>query len=606
MTIPMLAEKAGKLPLEPGVYLMKDKTGQIIYIGKAKKLKNRVSSYFHSVDKHLPKVYQMVMHVSDFDFIVAGSEFEALVLECSLIKQYSPKYNILLKDDKGYHYVKITPGPWPDLQAAKQKIDDGSTYIGPYTSSFVVTQSVELAKKVFMLPGCKKKFPQDIGKERPCLNYHIKQCCGVCTGKISCQEYNDRVQRAVDYITVGADKIVKDLEREMTRLAESMEFEKAAAIRDQLQSLRRLNERQKVVFESKVDMDAISVAKGGTAVCAVVLKFRRGRLSDKDEFLLKDDGTPVEILNEFVARYYTTRQDMPKEVLLELEIPDAALLAQLMGEKRGSKVSVLVPQRGEKRQLVQMAYDNAVTGISYRSRRSSREVAGLDELAKLLGLGEPPAYIESYDISNLGESYKVCGMVVFRDGKPYRRAYKRFKIQTVDGQDDYASMREVLTRRLTRLKNGDSDDGFATTPDLILLDGGEGHVAAIRPIVQQLGLSIPVFGMVKDSKHRTRAIALGGQEVALSSYKAAFKLVTTIQDEVHRYAISYQRKLHKNSALKSELTNIPGVGEKRAKALLTAFRSLEEISLADVQQLMDRGKLPKKAALAVYDYFNGK
>ena len=606
MTLEQLRQKSHQLPLEPGVYIMKDKTGKVIYVGKAKKLKNRVSSYFMAVESHLPKVYQMVMHVNDFDFIVTQSEFEALVLECSLIKQYSPKYNILLKDDKGYHYIKITPGDWPDIQAAKQKIDDGSTYIGPYTSSFIVTQSVELAKKAFLLPSCKKRFPQDIGRERPCLNYHIKQCCGVCTGKISQAQYREMVDRAIAYITTGADKIIKDLQSEMQRYSENLEFEKAAAVRDQLQSLQRLNERQKVVFESKVDMDAIALAKGEGKVCVVVLKFRQGRLSDKDEYLLKDDGAPADILNEFVARYYTTRADLPKEVLLELELPDRPLIEQLLSERRGSKAELLLPQRGEKLRLVKLAYDNAVTGISYRSRRPAREIAALDELAKLLGLEEPPAYIESYDISNLGESYKVCGMVVFKDGRPYRRAYKRFKIQTVVGQDDYSSMKEALTRRLTRLKNGDADEGFATTPDLILLDGGKGHVSAIRPLVAEMGLQIPVFGMVKDQKHRTRAIALDGSEVALSSFKAAFKLVTTIQDEVHRYAISYQRKLHKNSALKSELTNIPGVGEKRAKQLLGAFQSLEEISLAPVQVLMDRGKLPKSAALAVYNYFNGK
>ena len=605
MTLQELAEKSIKLPLKPGVYIMKDKTGKVIYVGKAKKLKNRVHGYFVGIGRHQPKVFQMVTHVNDFDFIVTASEFEALILECSLIKQYSPKYNILLKDDKGYHYVKITPGDYPNIEEAKQKAEgDGCTYIGPYISGFVVSKAVSTAKKAFGLPDCKRKFPEDIGKERPCLNYHIKQCCGLCTGKVSRGEYNKLVQGAIEYITKGEKAVIEDMRKEMMQLAEDCQFEKAAVLRDRINSMEKIKERQQVVFETKTDMDAIAIARDETQICAVVLKFRNGHLSDKEEFLMKDDLAAEDILNDFVLQYYASRSDIPKEVLCEMPLPDGELIAQMLTEKRGNKVSVLVPSRGEKASLVKMAYDNAVTGISYRKRGSARKVASLDELSKLLGLTTTPNYIESYDISNLGEEYKVCGMVVFENAQPKKSAYKRFKIKTVDGQDDYASMKEAVYRRLKRYKDGDDDPGFAKKPDLILLDGGKGHVSVIRALVAEMGLDIPVFGMAKDSKHRTRALAYPDGEIALAPHKAAFKLCTNLQDEVHRYAISYQRKLHKNSALKSSLTDIPGVGEKTAKKLLASFNSLQEIEMADIYTLMDKAGVSKKTAMAIFDFYH--
>ena len=606
MTLEQLREKSSKLPMDPGVYIMKDKTQKVIYVGKALHLRNRVHQYFLNITAHTPKVYQMVTHVNDFDFIVVGSEFEALILECNLIKQYKPKYNILLKDDKGYHYIRITGGDYPNMEEAKKKEEgDNCRYIGPYISGYSVKQAVQTAKKLFGLPTCKKQFPRDFGKERPCLNYHIGQCCGLCTGKISKAEYAERVKGAEEYLLKGEEHLLAQMEAQMMGCAERCEFEKAAQLRDRIAGLKKVQQRQQVVFENKVDMDAVAIAKGEGLICAVVLCFRDGRLSDKQEFLLQDDLAADDLLEEFIASYYSAAASVPREVLCQIMPSNAPLLQQLLEQKRGTRVSILVPQRGEKVQLVQKCYSNAVEGIAYRRSRQSRTIAALDELAKLLGMKKVPDYIESYDISNLGDSYKVCGMVVFEQGAPKKAAYKRFQIKTVAGQDDYACMREALQRRLTRLKQGDSDPGFAKKPDLILLDGGEGHVSVVRELMHQMQIDdIPVFGLVKDSKHRTRAVAMGGREVALSGYKSAFALCTRIQDEVHRYAISYQRSLQRNTELRSSLTDIPGVGPVTAKKLLRAFRTMQDIELAGVADLMEKAGVSQRCAKSIFRYFH--
>ena len=402
--LPYLAEKAHKLPLRPGVYIMKNRAGDIIYIGKAKALKNRVSSYFRAVEKHLPKVYQMVSHVHDFDYIVTDSEFEALVLECSMIKLHSPKYNILLKDDKGYSYIKVTKEPYPRIRHVFQREEDGATYIGPYISSFVVNETVDEVNRAFLLPTCTRRFPQEFGKGRPCLNFHIKQCMGVCRGRISQEEYAEALEQALEYIRGGGAQSVELLTRRMNECAEKMQFEKAAQLRDRIKAISRISESQKVVFSKVANQDIIALARSEQDTCAVVLKFRGERLVDKQDFLLgaTDDLDGARL--EFLLRYYTTREDIPKRVQLDGEIEDIDIAAQLLSEQAGHRVEIRVPQRGEQQKLVEMARANAAERLSQKAERTGREVAALDELARLLGLSKPPAYIEAYDISNIGSS----------------------------------------------------------------------------------------------------------------------------------------------------------------------------------------------------------
>ena len=439
--LPFLADKAHRLPLLPGVYIMKNKAGEIIYVGKAKALKNRVSSYFRSVEKHLPKVYKMVSQVHDFDYIVTDSEFEALVLECSLIKQHAPKYNILLKDDKGYSYIKVYPKEFSRIRMALQKDDEpGATYIGPYMSSYVVRETVDEANKAFKLPTCTRKFPQEFGKGRPCLNYHIKQCMGVCLGKVSLEEYNEVLEQALDYIKGGSAQSVQKLTQRMEECAENMEFEKAAQLRDRIRAISRLAQAdQKVIWAKGLpDQDVVALQRVQEETCAVVLKFRGERLVDKQDFLLGEVEELTSARLEFLLRYYNTRQEIPKRIQLDGEIEDMELTARWLTQQGGHKVELRVPQRGEQLKLVELARKNAAEKLALRNHRSGREVAALDELARLLGLDKPPAYIEAYDISNIGSATVVAGMVVFENGRPQKRLYRKFNIQTVSGTDDYA------------------------------------------------------------------------------------------------------------------------------------------------------------------------
>lgn len=602
-----LKEKVKKLPLQPGVYIMKDKAGEIIYVGKAKLLKNRVSSYFRAIDKHLPKVFKMVQNVVDFDYIVTDSEFEALVLECSLIKLHTPKYNILLKDDKGYSYIRISDEPYPRITAEKQKLDDGGTYIGPYTSIFVVTQTVEAANKAFFLPTCSRRFPQDFGKGRPCLNLHMKQCMGLCRGHITPEEYREIIGQAVDFINQGSGAAIDTLTKKMEECAEKLEFEKAAKFRDRISALGKVTERQKVIASKVADQDVLAFVKGEDNTACSLLKFRDGRLVDKEDFLLGEVSELGEARSEFLVRYYAYAERIPPHIALDGEYEDPVLVAGLLTERLGRKVTLSIPQRGEQYQLVQMAVKNCAQKLSHQSKRTGREIAALDELAKLLGLPTPPAYIESYDISNIGAQTVVAGMVVFEDGRPLKAAYRKFIIKSVDGVDDYASMREVIGRRLNRYEEEkESGKGFGRLPDLILLDGGEGHVNTVLPVVEAFGLSIPVFGMVKDDKHRTRAISSDGGEIAISTVRSAFTLVSTIQDEVHRFSISFSRKKHQKGAFELTLTTIPGVGPTRAKALFKEFKSTRAIAAAGVEMLQAVSGMNRRAAEAVYAFYHQK
>ncbi len=602
-----LRRKAMKLPLSPGVYLMHDKSGEIIYIGKAKALKNRVSQYFGSEKNHDNKVRRMVANVDWFEYIVTDSEFEALVLESSLIKQNQPKYNILLKDDKGYSYVRVSPGPWPRVTEVKKVEDDGAKYIGPYMSSWSIKQTIDSARKIFKLPDCSRKFPQDFGKGRPCLNYYIKQCCAPCRGKVTEEEYNEAFQEALDFIKGGSATSVKTLTEKMEQAAENLEFELAARLRDRINAIASMKARQKVVASKVEEQDVFALAQGETHTAFEVFRFTGNKLSDRESFLTEGLEPDPEARSEFLRQYYAIRDRVPPLIVLDGEIEDEELLTRWLSERRGKSVKLLIPQRGDQAQLVQMCRQNAAENIARQAGTSGRDASALDELRRLLGLEKVPAYIESYDISNLAGGENVAGMVVFENGRPLKSAYRKFKIKTVTGQDDYGSMREVIRRRLEEYKacqRKGEEDGFGRLPDLILLDGGKGHVAAVQPILEEEGFQIPLFGMVKDDKHRTRAIALSGGEIAISSHRRAFTLVSSIQDEVHRFAIGYHRQQRKKTAVSSTLTSIEGIGETRAKALLKHFKTVTAISEADLAELEGAPGMTKPAARRVWEHFH--
>lgn len=602
-----LRKKANTLPMEPGVYLMRDRRGEIIYVGKAKKLKNRVTSYFRGVEHHLPKVYRMVEQVQDFDYIVTDSEFEALVLECSLIKLHSPKYNILLKDDKGYHYVCVTREPYPRIKLAMQKADDGNEYIGPFVSSMVVKQTVEEANRVFLLPTCRRKFPEDFGKERPCLNFHIHQCMGVCRGKITPEAYREVLDEALQFIRSGGVQSVEVLTERMQQAAEALDFERAARYRDRISAIRRITEQQKVIEFPHESLDVLGWVQGEDKIYCSLLVLREGRLRDKKDFSFDCMAEPEEVVTEFLLSYYMQAEAAPAEVFLDRELPDRALLEQLLREHRGKKIQFTVPQRGESRKLCQMAQNNAAQELARDTNRTGREIAALTELGRLLGLSHPPDYIEAFDISNIGGSTIVGGMTVFRRGRPEKRLYKKFTIRDMAAPDDYAAMEQMLTRRMTHYKEAAENgkkDGFETLPDLWLIDGGAGQVAAAKKAAAQFGVEIPTFGMVKDDRHRTRAIRAENEEIAIRSSQSVFRLITAIQDETHRYAISFSRKKHRKTGFASVLTGVPGIGEQRAAKLLKHFKSMAAVKAADEEALAAAPGMTRPAAEALYRYLH--
>lgn len=603
----ILRKKAMSLPLLPGVYIMKNADGKIIYIGKAKALKNRVSQYFGSQNRHPVKVRKMVENVDRFDYIVTGSEFEALVLECSLIKQHSPKYNILLKDDKGYSYIRISEGEYRKISAVFNKKDDGSEYIGPYLSSYSVRQSVDAANKIFKLPQCNKVFPRDFGKSRPCLNYYISQCCGLCTGKIKKSDYDEAVDGAIAFLKGDSRDIIADLRAKMEKAAEELDFEQAAKLRDRINSIERIKEKQKVVYKSVEEQDVFATADIDGSVCLAVLRFSNGRLFDSEHFFFDDPGDKEGMRSDFITSYYSMRDNIPKRVTVDGDVADRELLEQWLSEKKGKKVTVFVPARGEQLEIVNMCRKNAEEKLAIKKGRTGREIAVLDELKDLLGLKKTPEYIESYDISHTAGQDSVAGMIVFKGGKPYRKAYKRFSIKSFDGNDDYRAMNEVLTRRFSEYeKSKDSTEGFGKLPDLILLDGGVGQVHAVEPVLREFGLKIPLFGMVKDNRHRTRAISGDGGEIAINSKRQVFTLVSEIQNEVHRFSVAYHHQKHAKRGLSLSLTEIEGVGEKRASALLKYFKTITAIKNAEVDELSKAPGITSAVAQNIYDYYRTK
>lgn len=583
--LPYLREKTAKLTASAGVYIMKDKNNNIIYIGKAKNLHRRVSSYFRENPDHTPKVAAMVSNVHDYDFIVTDSEYEALLLECSLIKQHHPKYNILLKDDKGYHYIRISDEEYPRITTENNTLKSGS-YSNPYTSGFVAKETANEVNRVFRLPTCNRKFPQDFGKSRPCLNYHIKNCIGVCTGKISRSEYSAIIRQAENFIKTGSPESVKRMEAEMNQAAENLDFEKAAVLRDRIASIKKSAEKQKIIDSRIENADIIATAEFYDEVYISVIMYRNNRLYDK--FVTESSNTADEdILSTFMMQYYYKREDIPRLIIADHVPDDYELIEKMLENQSGRKVAFSVPQRSIQAELLKLAKNNSAEYAALRNNRTGKEVIALEQLGKLLGLEKPPEYIEAYDISNLSDESIVAGMVVFENGRPLKKAYKRFTVKQIQYQNDYESMYEVLTRRLMHIINQEGDEYFRRVPDLILLDGGKGHVNTITELIQDLGLDIKVFGMVKDSRHRTRAIASGGREIQINNLQAAFMFVTRIQDEVHRYSVSYMHSRHKKKTYLSELTSVKGIGEKKSEKLLIKYKTKDNLKKASPEELAE-------------------
>lgn len=600
-----LRRKAMALPLTPGVYLMKDKTGQVIYVGKAKALKNRVSQYFGSETSHGAKVRKMVSLVEDFDYILAGSEFEALILECSLIKQYAPKYNILLKDDKGYHYIRISPPPYARLSVVHQKKKDKAQYKGPYISSYGIKQAVDEASKIFGLPTCTKVLAPGHRVGRPCLNHHLGQCCAPCTGRVPEEEYARRVEEALTLLKEGSAKMIALLTRRMEEASAALDFETAARLRDRIKAIRRTDERQKVVTSKTPEQDVFAAVRAEDTLCVEVFRFRGGALREQEHFLLEGTEELPAARSEFLRRYYSLRESVPPRILLCGKAEDTELLESWLSDKAERRVHLLYPQKGEAAALLELCRQNAAEHLAQHRGTTGRETAALDALGQLLGLAAPPRYIESYDISHTAGSDTVAGMVVFADGRPKKAAYRRFRLDS--GNDDYAAMAQTLRRRIgeyERCRQAGETDGFGRKPDLILLDGGEGQVSAVLPVLTETGFDVPLFGMVKDDRHRTRAIAAGGGEIAIQANRSVFALVTAIQDEVHRYAIGYHRQRRSKRQLATALTEAPGIGPTRAAALLRQFGSLQAVRAASREELLLVKGMTEPAADSLLRYFS--
>lgn len=603
-----LRKKAMKLPKTPGVYIMKNKQGKIIYIGKAKALKNRVSQYFGSQNTHTVKVRKMVDNVDDFDYILTDSEFEALVLEASLIKQNQPKYNILLKDDKGYSYIKVTREPYRKISAVLQKDDDNADYIGPFTSSYSVKQSVDEANKIFKLPQCTKCFPRDFGKGRPCLNYHIARCMGVCSGKISQAEYDEAVRDALDFLNGDITKIIARLREKMNESSARLDFESAVKYRDRIRAIENMQSHQKVVTDSDESKDVFAVVSNENDICVMVLRFDNGRLCGSEQFFLDGDKSDEDLRGSFLIQYYGMR-DVPQKVILDEPCEDNGLIERHLTSLRGKKCTVSVPQRGEGLRLVNMCRENAYEKLAQRKGRKGGEIRVLEELKELLGLNNTPEYIESYDISHTGGADNVAGMIVFKNGRPLKRAYRTFTIKSFSGQDDYGSMREVLTRRFNEYfkhKDENAEEGFGKLPDLILLDGGKGQVSAVKQVLDEMKLDVPLFGMVKDSKHKTRAITGDGGEIAINSNRSVFTLVSEIQEEVHRFSVEYHHKKHTKRGLGLSLTKIDGIGEQKAKELLKTFKTVKSIKSASVDELSKVKGISRNLAEKIFEFYSGE
>lgn len=603
MTIDELKEKAHTLPLAPGVYIMRDKSDKVIYVGKAKKLRNRVSQYFVDTVSHSPKTRMMVSKIHHFDVIVAASEFEALVLECSLIKRHLPKYNILLKDDKGYPYLRMDMRDiYPKITMVSRIADDGAQYYGPYGSRSVTHDVMEAIQLTLKLPSCTRQFPRDIGKDRPCLNYHMNQCAGWCQNNRSCAEYRETMEQARQLLLGNYKTVAEQIRVSMLEAADNLEFELAASLRDRLNAVEALGQKQLVTAGTLADTDVVGYGETETKACFAVLHFSGGNLLDKEYEVFSRPEDRQEAVSSLMKQYYLSRGLAPKIVLLPFEIDDSALFAQLMEQQYGRKSKLRIPQRGDNMRLVELANKNALEEAERLTNKEERIHAAVQLLGKMLSINTPKR-IESFDISNISGTDIVASMVVYKDGKPKKSDYKRFRIEGLCNQDDYASMHQVVTRRFVHYNAKDA--GFAEAPDLLLIDGGINHARIAQKALQELNLSFPVFGMVKDNRHRTRALVTPeGQEIGIDTQQAVFSLIGNIQEETHRFAIAYHRDLRSKRLKYSELDSIPGIGPKRKQELLRQFKSLTAIGQATLPEL--ERLLPRDAAAAVYHHFHAK
>ena len=603
MTFDELKEKAHSLPLKPGVYIMQDVHKTVIYVGKAKALKNRVSQYFQDSAAHTEKTKAMVSQIDTFDVIIAGSEFEALVLECALIKRHQPRYNILLKDDKGYPYIRLSNEEYPRFSLATRPADDGARYFGPYATRHNTQAIIDALRTALRLPSCRKKFPRDIGKERPCLNFHMGKCDGYCRGDELKEQHDQAMAQAVSLLEGRFQEVQNDLTREMEQAAEELRFEHAAAVRDRIRAIELLGKRQKVIAGSLADTDVTGYFRGTAKSCFVVLHYMEGELAAKDFDLFE---TPMEaeeddVLSGLVREYYVGRAQLPRQILLPCELSDQVPLTRMLSEQVGRRVELVTPQRGAKMDLIRLANENAQEEVIRATTREERQNKLLETLGRMLGLDTPPRRMESYDISNQGADDIVASMVVYVDGRPLKRDYRRFKLKNMDGPNDYASMEQVLTRRFRRYLDG--DEKFKDAPDLLLIDGGQEHVKVCQRVLDALNLSIPAYGMVKDDRHRTRALVHpDGREIGIQQVPAVFALIGQIQEETHRFAITYHRELQNRRVKTSSLDKIPGVGEKRREQLLKHFKSIKAIRAASREQLAEI--VPKNTALNVWLYFH--
>lgn len=609
-----IQEELKKLPGKPGVYIMHDEKDEIIYVGKAISLKNRVRQYFQSSRNKGVKIEQMVTHIRRFEYIVTDSELEALVLECNLIKEYRPKYNTMLMDDKAYPFIKVTvEEPFPRVMLARKMVKDKSKYFGPYTSAGAVKDTIELIRKLYQIRSCNRKLPRDIGKERPCLNYHIHQCKAPCQGYISQEEYRESVNEVIHFLNGNYDIILKELEERMEEASEALEFEKAIEYRELLTSVQKIAQKQKITDTAGEDRDILAVAVEEEEAVVQVFFIRGGRLIGRDHFYLKiaKGETQSEILSSFIKQFYAGTPYIPPCLMLPEEIEDLAVIEEWLTKRRGHRVRLIVPKKGTKEKLVELAKKNAQLVLSTDKERLKREegrtIGAVKELEKLLGL-TGIVRMEAYDISNTNGFESVGSMVVYEKGRPKRNDYRKFKIKGGQGADDYASMEEVLTRRfehgLREKEEGKEMGGFTLFPDLILMDGGKGQVNVALRVLDKLRLNIPVCGMVKDDSHRTRGLYYQNEEISIDKDSESFKLITRIQDEAHRFAITFHRQLRSQGQVHSILDDIPGVGPARRKDLMRHFENIEAIKNATVEQLKELPSMNEKSARDVYNFFH--
>ncbi|WP_312258422.1 excinuclease ABC subunit UvrC [Romboutsia ilealis] len=597
-----IQEHLKQLPAEPGVYLMKDKFDNIIYVGKAKVLKNRVRQYFQSSKNHSSKVKSMVKNIDKFEYIITDSELEALILECNLIKKYKPKYNVLLRDDKTYPYIKITTNEdFPRVLKVRKVIKDKAKYFGPYTNTTAVNDTLDIIKNTYPIRTCNVDIERAIKTNmRPCLNLHIKRCVGPCTGNITKEEYNKMIEEIILFLSGKEEKLIDILKEKMNKCAMDFNFEEAAIYRDKIKSLEDMMEKQKIdTSTSDLNQDVIAMARAHDEACVQVFFVRNGKIVGREHFILEGvmDSTRESILGSFVKQFYMEQEYVPKEIIIEDEIEDSFILSEWLSSKKGQKVIIRVPQKGEKKSLIEMVRKNAIEYLEKFSdmnkRKYEKSIGALEELKQILNLDNIPNRIESFDISNIQGVDSIGSMVVFTNGKKDKKEYRRYKIKTVIGPNDYDSMAEIVERRL---KYGDF-------PDLILLDGGKGQVSAVKKVLNKYNVEIPLWGMYKDDKHRTKGLISQEKEIELDRTSNLYRFVASIQEEVHNYAISYHRSLRNKSLTKSELDDIQGIGEKRKKALLNHFKDIEAIKKATFEELLEVEGMNKASSESVYKYF---